>query len=255
MQDQHDPHNEQCPVNEPSHPWPDCTCPKARGLWIVFEGPDGAGKTTTMEAVAKRLRALEPGLEVIETRHPGATPLGQHIRKLVKTPSFFDVSIKLDPLSEQMLLAVDHVNFKSTILEPALERGAVVLADRCNLISGLVYGVASGLRVSKMNAIFDLMVHPRVDQMFVLTATDDVLSRRMESRNLPKDKFERLSGVLDAYSTLLTKSPEQIAVVNRIVSIDNVQYVVTGDHQDVAQDGIVLGITTSILRLIEVSRR
>src|SRR4051812_21385176 len=106
------------------------------GLWVVFEGPDGVGKTTTMVAVAKALRTALPNTEVIETKHPGSTKLGQHLRELVKYPERH--GLEIDPLTSQMLMFADHTNFKHTLLLPALERGAIVLADRCDLISGLV---------------------------------------------------------------------------------------------------------------------
>ena len=71
----------------------------SNGLYVIFEGNEGTGKTSTMAAVAE---ALKDRLEIRQTHHPGSTPLGKHLRKLVKHPVEIDPEIEIDPLSRQL---------------------------------------------------------------------------------------------------------------------------------------------------------
>jgi len=197
----------------------------AKGLWVVFEGPDGVGKSTTMQAVAVSLRKRLPDIEIVETKHPGSTPLGKHIRELVKHPERF--GFEIDPLSSQMLMFTDHINFKNTLLQPALDRGAIVLADRCDLVSGLVYGAATGLDQSQINALMQLACVPRIDLLYILRCSRDVQEQRLSSREVT-DRFEAenvRSRVNQAYERLMTSSTERTILVNRIVALDNIKYV------------------------------
>ncbi|MFB9237033.1 dTMP kinase [Plantactinospora siamensis] len=95
------------------------------GFFLVFEGGEGAGKSTQAEALAARLR--EQGREVLLTREPGATDVGQRIRSLVlDQPGGPDLS----PRAEALLYAADRAQHVATVVRPALSRGAVVISDR-----------------------------------------------------------------------------------------------------------------------------
>lgn len=94
------------------------------GLFIVFEGGEGAGKSTQSRALAEWLTSR--GFEVVATREPGATPLGREIRSLIlehrdDAPS---------PRSEALLYAADRAHHVATVIRPALARGEVVVCDR-----------------------------------------------------------------------------------------------------------------------------
>jgi dTMP kinase len=222
-----------------------------RGLWVALEGPDGVGKTTTLEAVADQLSVARPDIEIVRTRHPGATPLGRHLRQLVKSPAEINPEIRLGSLSEQLLMIVDHINFKDLVLEPALARGAIILADRCDLISGLVYGMASGLSPLQLNSLFNLAARPRLDRLYVLTCPIELAKKRLIERQADRlDKFERLDGVMDIYRTLLSKSAqERLVLLNRIVALENVKYIDTCPSiEEVARS-----ISADVLRLVAAS--
>lgn len=94
----------------------------APGLFVSFEGGDGAGKTTQARALADRLRAL--GREVVLTREPGGTPLGVELRQALLHGDH------VDPRAEVLLYAADRAHHVASLVRPALERGAVVLTDR-----------------------------------------------------------------------------------------------------------------------------
>jgi dTMP kinase len=98
---------------EPAHP----------GLFVVFEGGEGAGKSTQVQRLAEVLRA--EGYDVVVTREPGATPVGERIRALLLDPATV-----LSPRAEALLYAADRAHHVAEVIRPALARGAVVLSDR-----------------------------------------------------------------------------------------------------------------------------
>ena len=91
------------------------------GLFISFEGIDGAGKTTHIESVARALRAQ--GRVVTVTREPGGTPLAEKLRLLVLNDA-------MDPMTETLLVFAARRDHLQQCIEPALARGDVVLCDR-----------------------------------------------------------------------------------------------------------------------------
>jgi dTMP kinase len=91
------------------------------GLFISFEGIDGAGKSTHIEALADALRAQ--GSTVVRTREPGGTPLAEKLRGLVLNDA-------MDPLTEALLMFAARRDHLLQVIEPALTRGDAVLCDR-----------------------------------------------------------------------------------------------------------------------------
>ncbi|RUP30444.1 MAG: dTMP kinase [Curvibacter sp.] len=91
------------------------------GLFISFEGIDGAGKTTHIEAVVAAFRAQ--GRVVCQTREPGGTPLAEKLRALVLNDA-------MDPLTEALLIFAARRDHLQQVIEPALARGEVVICDR-----------------------------------------------------------------------------------------------------------------------------
>ncbi|WP_097231660.1 dTMP kinase [Streptomyces zhaozhouensis] len=95
-----------------------------QGFFIAVEGGDGAGKSTQVEALAEWIRSK--GHEVVVTREPGATPIGQRLRGIL-----LDVaSGGLSHQAEALLYAADRAEHVQSVITPALERGAVVITDR-----------------------------------------------------------------------------------------------------------------------------
>ena len=106
-------------------------------VFITFEGPEGAGKSTALRAVAAGLR--ERGERVVETREPGSGEVGKAIRAILLHGG------DLEPRAELLLFLADRAQHMTAIVRPALARGEIVLCDR-HADSTFVYqGVARGL--------------------------------------------------------------------------------------------------------------
>ncbi len=119
------------------------------GLFVVFEGGDGAGKSTQCRLLADALRSR--GFEVLVTREPGGTPTGEAIREVVLGSD----SQHMVPRTEALLFAAARAEHAASLIRPALARGAVVISDRY-LDSSVAYqGAARGLGET---AIADLSV-------------------------------------------------------------------------------------------------
>jgi dTMP kinase len=93
----------------------------SRGLFISFEGIDGAGKSTHIEGLAQALR--DQGHDVVLTREPGGTPLAEQLRDMV-------LHQPMDALTEALLIFAARRDHLQQVIEPALARGHVVLCDR-----------------------------------------------------------------------------------------------------------------------------
>ena len=178
-------------------------------MFITFEGLDGSGKTTQIELLAARLEA--DGIEVVVTREPGGTPLGEEIRNLVLHGG--DVA----PWAEAALLAASRAQHVEELIRPALARGAAVLCDRYVDSSVAYQGIARGLgleRVLDLNlaAVGGLMP----DRTILIEIDPGSAVRRMGGK---RDRIEREDDgfharVADAYRHLASLFPERYLAVD-----------------------------------------
>jgi dTMP kinase len=119
-----------------------------RGLFITLEGPDGSGKSSLMPRLAAVLR--ERGCDVVTTREPGSTPLGEQLRRLV-----LDTEPRIDRTgrADALLFAASRAQHVDEVILPALERGAVVLCDRYADSSLAYQGSGSGVPMDELRAV------------------------------------------------------------------------------------------------------
>ena len=178
-------------------------------MFITFEGLDGSGKSTQAELLRSRLDA--DGLEVISTREPGGTELGEKIRDLVLHGG--DVT----PWAEALLYAAARAQHVEIVIRPALERGASVICDRY-LDSSVAYqGVGRELgldRVLDLNlaAVGGLLP----DRTFLLALDVAEIGSRLDREH---DRLERESEDFHAraaagYRELAARFPERIVVLD-----------------------------------------
>ena len=120
----------------------------ARGLFITLEGPDGSGKSSLLPRLAAVLRTR--GCDVVTTREPGSTPLGEQMRRLV-----LDTEPRIDRTgrADALLFAASRAQHVAEVIEPALVRGAVVICDRYADSSLAYQGAGSGVPMDELRAV------------------------------------------------------------------------------------------------------
>jgi len=136
--------------------------PAPAGLFIAFEGGEGTGKTTQARLIAIWLR--EQGYDVVTTHEPGATKIGMRLRALLLDTAHAGMS----PQAEALMYAADRAEHVSSVIGPALARGAVVITDRY-LDSSLAYqGTGRGLRTDEIARLNRWATGGRVPDLTVL---------------------------------------------------------------------------------------
>jgi dTMP kinase len=122
--------------------------PPARGTFVTIEGPDGAGKTSQAERL--REHAVSCGLDVVLTREPGGTPAGERIRELLLAP---DEATEHDPRMDALLFNAARAHLVREVIEPALDRGALVISTRFADSTAAYQGHGAGLPVDELRAV------------------------------------------------------------------------------------------------------
>jgi len=181
-----------------------------RGRFITFEGIDGSGKSTQLTATASALRAA--GIDVLETREPGGTALGEALRGILLAQA-------MSPLTETLLMFAARVEHIDEVIVPALGTGHWVLCDR---FSDATYAYQCGGRgiAPEWVASLEAWVHPTLQpDLTVLVDLDprQAASRRQRIRS--PDRFEAedvafFERVRDAYLARAHAEPERFLVVD-----------------------------------------
>jgi dTMP kinase len=161
-----------------------------RGLFVVFEGGEGAGKSTQVQLLAELLRAQ--GRDVLVTREPGATEVGERIRNLLLHEE--PTSGTLTPRAEALLYAADRAHHVAALVRPALARGEVVISDRY-VDSSLAYqGAGRTLPVDEVSWLSSWATGGlRPDLTVLLDVEPQVGLARSGARSAGADRLERES--------------------------------------------------------------
>lgn len=145
------------------------------GFYIALEGPDGAGKTTQMKALAESFTAA--GLPFIQVREPGATDVGKQLREILLTGH----ADKLDGTTEALLFSADRRHTIRTLVRPALAQGQFVLSDRTYLTTLVFQGYGRGLSLPMLEALTDFAIEDtRPHLMLILDLPVDVGLKRKD---------------------------------------------------------------------------
>lgn len=136
--------------------------------FIVFDGPDGSGKSTQFKRFAAHCRAQGQG--VCEVREPGGTSIGEQIRTVLLDPANTDMSLRC----EMLLYMASRAQLIEQIIRPALEEGQLVLADRF-ISSTLAYqGTASGLPLDEITKVGEVAIGNLWPDLVVIFDVDEV---------------------------------------------------------------------------------
>lgn len=194
----------------------------ATGVFIAFEGGEGAGKSTQEGLLATRL--VNMGREVVRTREPGGTPAAEAMREVVLSPRFAG----LDPRAEALLFAASRGDHAAQVIRPALGRGAVVVCDRY-LDSSIAYqGVGRGLGIERIRELSlwatqgllpDLTIVLDVDPSIGLgrvTNPDRLESESLEYHRAVRQAFLDLAGADGQRYLVLDATGEREAVAQLI---------------------------------------
>jgi dTMP kinase len=189
-----------------------------QGLFIVFEGIDGSGKSTQIARLADHMRDRER--TVVLTREPGGTSAAEAIRSIVLDPAHAG----LDDRAEALLFAAARADHVARVIRPALQRGEVVLSDRY-IDSSVVYqGTARGLgeeRIAELSAWAsgDLLPHVTV----VLDLPADVgLARAGTADRIEASGVEFAESVRRGYLAAAQRDPSRYLVVDASGDVDDV---------------------------------
>ncbi|MBC7334081.1 MAG: dTMP kinase, partial [Actinobacteria bacterium] len=115
-----------------------------KGLFITFEGPDASGKTTQIKLLSSFLK--RKGLEVLVTREPGGTDIGEKIRKILLDKKHYSMEYK----TEALLFLASRAEHTSKVIKPALKEGRIVISDRFFDSTVVYQGIARGLGKEKI---------------------------------------------------------------------------------------------------------
>jgi dTMP kinase len=195
-------------------------------MFVTFEGLDGSGKTTQVELLRRHLE--ESGREVVVTREPGGTELGERIRELLLHGP------DMSAWAEAALFAAARAELVERVIVPARERDADVLCDRY-VDSSLAYqGIARGLgldAVLELNLAAVQGVMP--DRTFLLLVDPAVASSRTGGRpdRIEREDDEFRARVDSAYRELAERFPERIVPIEVGGSTEEVADLVRGELQ------------------------
>jgi len=194
------------------------------GAFITFEGIDGSGKSTQLRMLASVIRLR--GMDVVQTREPGGTPLGARLRE-----ALLDAQEQVDPLAELLLYAADRAQHVRALLLPALAEGRIVLSDRYADATVAYQGAGRGFEPSLVAEVVALAtggLKPDLTLLFDLpVAASSERSRLRADDGEPADRLDLEHDyfhmrVRDAYLKLAAAEPERVRVLDARISVEEI---------------------------------
>jgi dTMP kinase len=205
-------HNSQKNDQKPGKSYP--------GFFITLEGGEGAGKTSLIEELVKTLKAA--GKQVVTTREPGGTTLGNQIRRWVLD---LNEELKIFPKAELLLFLAARVEHIEELILPALKAGKIVICDRFNDSTVAYQGAARGLGADWVDALChnvagvvpDLTFYLDVDPKVGLSRTRSLTKENAAAGacdRIESEKIEFHEKIRQGFLSLAKAHPERIVVLD-----------------------------------------
>ena len=194
------------------------------GLFITFEGVEGAGKTTALSYIHNQL--TEAGYQVIRTREPGGIEIAEKIRDVILNPEH----TAMEARTEALLYAAARRQHLVERVLPALEEGKIVLCDRF-IDSSLAYqGYARGLGIDEVYEMNRFAIGDAMPDLTILFRIDPVeglkriaANKDREQNRLDLEKIDFHQKVFDAYEQLIDLFPNRIQPIDASQPVEAVQ--------------------------------
>jgi dTMP kinase len=193
-----------------------------QGKFITVEGIEGVGKSTNMEFIHQRL--LASGKDVVVTREPGGTPLGEAIRGLLLDASYTG----MDSTCELQLMFAARAEHLARVIRPALQRGQWVLCDRFTDATYAYQGGGRGIDIDIIARLEELVQGDfRPDMTLLLDVPVEVglarAGQRGELDRFEQEKVEFFERVRAAYLSMANEHPHRYRVIDAGQPLDQVQ--------------------------------
>lgn len=191
------------------------------GYFISLEGLEGVGKTTNREFIEQYL--TDAGMEVVVTREPGGTELGEQLRSLL-----LHTNATVSAETELMMMAASRKQHVDTLIAPALASGKWVLCDRFADASFAYQGGGRELGldvVDELHQLMNITLKPEMTFLLDMPVADGMarMNERGEPDRIEKETLTFFDRARDAYLALASKHPERIKIIDAAQSINNVQ--------------------------------
>lgn len=186
-----------------------------KGLFVVFEGGEGTGKTTAIDSIYEWIR--EQGVECVKTREPGGIKIAEEIRQVILNKD----NTAMDGRTEALLYAAARRQHLIEKVIPALERGAVVLCDRF-VDSSLAYqGYARNLGIEEVMSINKFAIDEYMPDISILFDLDPKvglerisINKNREVNRLDLEKIDFHEKVREGYNTVYNANKDRIVKIN-----------------------------------------
>jgi len=198
-----------------------------KGLFITFEGTEGCGKSTQIELLARRLRALSHRVRTL--REPGGTAIGEEIRHTLKHSNS---NHAMTAEAELLLMNASRAQLIREIIQPALADGEIVLCDRFYDSTVAYQGYGRELDLKMVRAVIDVAVgetKPNVTLLLTVSQEISDLRRAMRQSNLPfiRDRIEEadknfFARVAKGFEAVAAAEPNRIRVLDGSGAVENV---------------------------------
>lgn len=198
------------------------------GYFITFEGSEGCGKTTQIEALAKALEAQ--GKTVLITREPGGTLIGEKIRNLLQDPGHEN---EISDMAELLLFSASRAELIASRIQPALKRGEIVICDRFYDSTYVYQGLGRAIDMDIVEQLNQITVGTLKPDLTILLDLDAKVgierAKSRQSGELDRIENESLAffeAVRNGYLELAKKEPERFKTIDGLLTVDAIKAII-----------------------------